>query len=146
MKKFNVRKCLSLLLFVCLCFSTTSVLMACGDESDDAPVAVDIDVLSYPNEMAAYTKTNDINRYPDNYDGQTIRIKGIFSQTKLNGGSKKHNFIDVYDGCCSYAWVTFTWNGDFPASGAEVTVIGTIHTGKENGNKFAEITAEEIKF
>ena len=146
MKKVLTKKSISLFLVLCLVLTVSTALFACGKDNDQEQADVDVDVLSMPNEMAAYTQTNDINKYPDNYTGKTIRIKGSFSRTKLNGGSQKHNFIDVYDGCCSYAWVAFTWDGDLPKSGANVTVIGTIHTGKENGNKFAEITAEKVIF
>ena len=147
MKNFTVKKILTFLVLVAICFSSVAVLTSCGkDGKTNSAIKVDVDVMASPNEMAAFNKTNDINRYPDDYEGKTVRIKGSFSRTTLNGGSKKHNFVDVYDGCCSWTWVTFTWSGDLPASGTTVTVIGTVHTAKENGNKFAEITAEKVEF
>ena len=150
MKKFTTKKLFSIFLILCLSLATAFCCISCDEEeSDDSPIPLDIDLVTMPTQLAAYNKTNDISHNPDSYTGKVIRIKGTFSRTKLNGGSTKHNFIDVSDGCnCGNppAWVTFTWADDLPSSGKEVTVIGTLRTGKENGNKYAEIVAERVIF
>lgn len=149
MKKLATKKLLSILLIFCLSAATVFCFVACDEDTDDSPIPLDIDLAAMPTQLAAYNQTNDINHNPDNYGGKVVRIKGTFSRTKLNGGTTKHNFVDVSDGCnCGNpaAWVTFTWDGDLPKAGADVTVIGTIRTGNENGNKYAEIVAQSVKF
>ncbi len=140
-----MKKLLTVLLIILFAFSTSLMLIAC-DKEDDPGASSNVDI-TIANNSLAYTKANDIWKYPKNYDGQTICITGRYSVAKINGaGNDKHNFVGIYDGCCSWACISFDWAGKFPKEGQTVTVIGTIHKAVSNGVVYAEIEAESVTF
>ncbi len=145
-----MKKVLIALLAILLCFGTAFCFVACKDDEEESQentkVHVDYNIAAMSTTMA-YNTTLDILDNPSNYEGKVIRIKGAFSQGKISGGTKEHNFIDVYDStsCCS-SWVTFVWDGDMPSRGTTATVTGKIVVKKENGNPFPEVQAITVKF
>ena len=131
------------LAMVFLCLATACCFVACKNESSD----VDLDAVSAKNQMASFTMINEVLSNPDNYTGKTIRVKGTFSQEKVTGGTTERYFVNVYDGCCTYTWISFFWDGQLPDPNAMtmITVEGTLRT-VEDGMRFPEIVAESVSY
>ena len=125
---------------VCLCLAVELCFFACKDKTED------LNIAGVGNEMTAYTMTNDILMHPDNYSGKDICIKGKFSQEKITGSTIDRYFVNVYDGCCSYTWVSFAWGGQVPEQGVVVTVTGKIRTVVDGTTRFPEVVAESVTF
>lgn len=142
-----MKKVLIAVFSILLCFGSVFCFTSCKEEQEKVKTNVDINIAAM-NKTMAYSTLYEIQTRPYEYEGKTIKVKGVFSRESFKGGSKViHCFIDVYDSanCCS-AWTTFVWNGDLPKRGAETTVTGVVQVKKENGNEYPEIQAVSVKF
>ncbi len=141
-----MKKVLIAVLAVLLCFGAVLGFASCKEE-ETTKVKVDINLAAMSSNMA-YSTLSNIEKNPSEYEGKTVKVKGVFSQKTFSGGSKvQHCFIYVYESSvCCYARTTFVWDGDLPESGSDATVIGTVCAKKENGNEYPEIQAVSVKF
>ena len=136
-------------MMIFLFVAATTGMVACKDEASDAELV--IGTTSGGRDMMSYEKTNDVWMYPENYEGRQITIKGLYSVGELSGGGKeKHNFVGVYDGCCTWAYLSFVYDGELPGVNTIVTVKGIVHAKKlDTGSKivsYAEVEATEVEF
>lgn len=141
-----MKKVLIAVLAVLLCFGAVLGFASCKEE-ETTKVKVDINLAAMTANMA-YSTLSNIENNPSEYEGKTVKVKGVFSKKTFSGGSKVHHcFIYVYDSSiCCYARTTFVWDGDLPESGSDVTVTGAVCSKKENGTEYPEIQAVSVKF
>ena len=105
-----MKKVLIAVLAVLLCFGAVLGFASCKEE-ETTKVKVDINLAAMTANMA-YSTLSNIEKNPSEYEGKTVKVKGVFSQKTFSGGSKvQHCVIYVYDSSiCCYARTTFVWD------------------------------------
>lgn len=135
----------SMLFAVTGCGSDTNTSEASAGNTASAEETIDIDLSGFSNTMA-YSELTNINSIPDDYIGQTIKVKGTFSIYHDEATDKYYYACLVADtsACCSASLEfvpegDFTYPDDFPELETEITVTGTLETYDENGTKFCHL-------
>ncbi len=146
MKKFLSALLMCSMLFTMAgCGSDTNTSDASEGNTASAEETIDIDLSAFSNTMA-YSELTNINSTPDDYIGQTIKVKGTFSIYHDEATDKYYYACLVADtsACCSASLEfvpegDFTYPDDFPELNTEITVTGTLETYDENGTKFCHL-------
>lgn len=147
-----MKKILSIILICSMVLTMTGCGSDAGTtDSDNAASAgkteetVDIDLSAFSNTMA-YSELTNINSTPDDYIGQTIKVRGTFNIYHDEATDKYYYACLIADtsACCSAALEfvpegDFTYPDDFPELDTEITVMGTLETYDENGTKFCHL-------
>lgn len=150
-----MKKFLSLILLCMVIFTLTG----CGNESTTANGSavdavsgkkIDLDLSGFSNTMA-YSELYNITSTPDEYLGQTIRLKGNFSVYHDEAADKYYYACLITDSaaCCSAALEfvpeeNMTYPDDFPELESEITVMGTLETYEENGTKYCHLVNAQM--
>ena len=100
--------------------------------SDDAGGSIDVDLTKMSSTMV-YSEVYNMMSLPDNYLGQTVRMKGQFQM--YEGDGRNYYVVLIADAlaCCQQG-MEFVLDGDhsypedYPEPGTEVTVTGVFDT------------------
>ena len=128
-----------------LCLAVVLSFTGCG--GDDSEIEVDIN-LSKMSETMSHAKAETIIGAPNDYVGQTIKIKGKYSYSYWeDSGRYYHDIIVEGSATCpkmfELDWET--WYGDIPEDGAAIEIIGTLRSYPENGNVYAYIEVKQLE-
>ncbi len=149
-----MKKFLSIIL---LCMSIVT-LAGCGDEGtpadgsavNSAAEKIDLDLSGFSTTMA-YSELYNITTVPDEYLGQTIKLKGNFSVYTDEATGKNYYACLIADttACCSAALEfvpeeNMTYPEDFPELESEITVMGTLETYEENGTRYCHLVNAQL--
>lgn len=134
-----------------LCVSSVFILASCGKKNDktvdisrEDPTAaqtaeVDINLASLSNNLA-YSEVYNMCASPEEYDGKTIRLSGLFSAIYENVEENDLRFtcqISDATACCSVGLEfvpkkELVFPDDFPLDSTKITVTGTLKTKSED--------------
>lgn len=111
---------------------------------------IDLDLSGFSTTMA-YSELYNITAAPDEYLGQTIRLKGNFNVYHDEATDKYYYACIIADSaaCCSAALEfvpeeNLTYPNDFPELESEITVMGTLETYEENGTKYCHLVNAQM--
>lgn len=131
MKK--LRKCMLLFLGILL-------LAGCSNKkSTDG--TVDYDLTQMSRDMV-YATVYQVLMEPEEYEGKTFRMDGIFYVTYYEVTKKHYFYCFIQDAaaCCAQG-MEFVWEDgshiypdEYPAENAEIVVEGTLETYREEGD------------
>lgn len=141
------------------CFVLIGVMLltlaSCGDSKEEPkPTAstegIDID-LTVLNSNLAYSELYNIIVNSENYIGQTVKMKGLFSYYKDPQTNNEYFGCVVADAaaCCSIG-LEFVLEGlysypkDYPNPNSEITVTGTFETYDENGKEYCRLAKAKM--
>lgn len=110
-----------------------------NSEKSKGENGIDIDLTTMSSTMV-YSQVSDIMYKPEQYIGQTIKIKGTFAvyEDEKTGNRYYSVLINDATACCQNG-MEFVPNeelkypDDFPELDTEITVTGTINTYDEDG-------------
>ena len=81
-----MKKVLIAVLAVLLCFGAVLGFASCKeDEQETTKTKVDINLAAMSSNMA-YSTLSKIENNPSEYEGKTVKVKGVFSKKTFSGG------------------------------------------------------------
>ncbi len=95
---------------------------------------IDVDLQGLSGTMI-FSQIYDMLYYPENYEGKTVRMEGLFD-AYIDGETGEYNYACVVPdatACCQEGFSLVidkeaVFPDDFPELGEEITVIGTYET------------------
>jgi len=129
-------------------------LTACGSAPSAAAFPVDMDLTNVSANIV-YSTVYNLKEDPASGSGKTMALTGQFTSyeapSAVTGKPMRFCSLLIEDStkCCSQS-VEFVWNGehsfpgDYPASGAEVTVTGTCTVSSDHGYDTLLILADDV--
>lgn len=101
-------------------------------EAAGEPAGEDVD-LTELNAARLYAAVGTMNGRPEEYDGETIRLAGLFSSEVTSYGRRYYCSVPDAAGCCLESFElrpaeAMDYPADFPGEGAVVTVSGVFRT------------------
>lgn len=127
-------------------------LAGCADSgaAQAADEAVDMD-LSGLSSALAYAQVVNILEAPDDYQEQTIKIRGQYYPSYYEPTQHVYHFVVVGDETlCCQAGMEFIWNGshtypgDYPEEQTEIEVAGVFGSYEELGVTYYCLTIDDI--
>ena len=107
--------------------------------------SVDID-LSAMSKTMVYSQVYDMMYTPDNYIGQSIKVKGPFSYVYDDEKGQEYFAVLITDAqaCCSQGMEfvldgEYSYPDDYPELDTEITVTGTFNSYQENGYTYCQL-------
>lgn len=166
-----MKKVLSFLLVICMLFAITGCGKSDGEKGENGNSAenseangqetqkIDVDLTRLSSTMV-YSEVYNMLYTPENYVGKTVKMNGAFGvycQKKDENGQPDFNYPVYYacviadaTACCSQG-LEFVLSGnhsypkDYPKLGANITVVGTFETYKENGDTYCHLVNAVMK-
>lgn len=129
MKRIMIPAALVLILSILLC--------GCGKQK--TPVDIDLSGMS---ENMIYSAAFQMAENPQDYEGKTVRIKGMFTTMHSEAMDRDYYECSVRDkqGCCTEGIEFILPEGqEYPEVGASITVSGTYVTYEEDGGVYGQL-------
>ena len=112
------------------------------------PAEVDLDLSEMPASVA-YAQAIAMQREPEAYAGQVVRVAGIFNYSE----ARQRGVVIIADrsGCCE-TFMDFVcadellYPDDYPEAGKDITVVGTFTTYMEGSQQYCQLKDAEVKF
>ncbi|MCR5034127.1 MAG: hypothetical protein K6B42_01740 [Clostridia bacterium] len=123
-------------------------LAACGSgaaskEADPAALnqgsgGVDVDLTRLSSTMV-YSEVYAMVYEPEQYTGKTVKMNGLFATQEYNGARLYACIVQDATACCAQGLEfemaeDLVYPDDYPEPGAEITVVGTFDTYKEEAD------------
>ena len=129
----------------------------CSNEASSAPVGIateaegiDVD-LTMLSSTIAYAKVNSIMEKPDEYLGQTIKIRGPFDAFYYERTGVYYSYVLIEDiAACCMQRMEFIVNGqhtypdDFPEKETMIELVGVFGSYDELSNTYYYLAVDEI--
>ena len=120
-------------------------------EATEAPAvelsSAEIDLTSMSSTMVYSYVFNMVNA-PDDFIGQRFRIRGTYDEEYWDQTKLTYHYIVIADAtaCCAQGleFVLTDPSAAYPQRGEEFEISGTFGTYMENGNRYIQITADQI--
>jgi len=105
-------------------------------EAADGGEGAQIDLTGL-NAAALYAKVGMMNASPEEYDGSTVRLAGLFGSEETKNGRRFLCSVPDAAGCCLESFEfrragDAVYPDDYPAEGAVVTVVGVFRSERVN--------------
>ena len=105
-------------------------------EAVDGGEAADLDLTGL-NAAALYAKVGLMNASPEEYDGSTVRLAGLFSSDETKTGRRFYCSVPDAAGCCLESFEfrraeDAVYPDGYPEEGAVVTVVGVFKSERVN--------------
>lgn len=140
-----MKKMAVILMILCI----LSSFAACGEEKKDDQEKEMID-MTHMSGNVIYGEVFAMMTEPQEYEGKTIRIKGLFNKQKDTETGKDYYFVLITDAqaCCQQG-IELKGKDDapprgLPALGEEMVVEGKFGKYEVNGRKYYCIFVEKI--
>ena len=111
---------------------------------------VDYDLTEMNSDMV-YATVYQMMVEPEQYEGKTIRIDGIYYISKDEATGNTYHFCVIKDAlaCCAQGLEFVlagekTYPDDYPKLGSEITVTGTFQLYDENGTTYCHLVDAEM--
>ena len=116
----------------------------------EGPVDLDLSALS---GTVVYSQVYNMVMQPDQYLGQTVRVRGNFSYFQDPVTMKEYFAVIIADAaaCCAQG-IEFVWRGehrypdDYPPLETEMTVTGEFGTYEENGFTYLQLRNADVQW
>ena len=116
----------------------------------EGPVDLDLSALS---GTVVYSQVYNMVMQPDQYLGQTVRVRGNFSYFQDPVTMKEYFAVIIADAaaCCAQG-IEFVWRGehrypdDYPPLETEMTVTGEFGTYEENGFTYLQLSEADVEW
>lgn len=116
----------------------------------ERPVDLDLSALS---GTVVYSQVYNMVMQPDQYLGQTVRVRGNFSYFQDPVTMKEYYAVIIADAaaCCAQG-IEFVWRGehrypdDYPPLETEMTVTGEFGTYEENGFTYLQLRNADVQW
>ena len=116
----------------------------------ERPVDLDLSALS---GTVVYSQVYNMVMQPDQYLGQTVRVRGNFSYFQDPVTMKEYFAVIIADAaaCCAQG-IEFVWRGehrypdDYPPLETEMTVTGEFGTYEENGFTYLQLSDADVEW
>ena len=128
----------------------TETIETAAEEPAGSDDGVDVDLTSMSSTMV-YSEVLNMQQDPESYIGKTVKMKGPFNVTEINGNRYFACVIADATDCCSTG-IEFVRKGDYsypedyPKEKEEITVVGTFNTYMEGKNKYLQLKDTELQF
>ena len=127
-------------------------LVLSSDMGAFAERSVDLD-LSALSGTVVYSQVYNMVMQPDQYLGQTVRVRGYFSYFQDPETLKEYFAVIIADAtaCCAQG-IEFVWRGehrypdDYPPLETEMTVTGEFGTYEENGFTYLQLSDADVEW
>ena len=127
-------------------------LVLSSDMGAFAERTVDLD-LSALSGTVVYSQVYNMVMQPDQYLGQTVRVRGYFSYFQDPETLKEYFAVIIADAtaCCAQG-IEFVWRGehrypdDYPPLETEMTVTGEFGTYEENGFTYLQLNDADVEW
>ena len=127
-------------------------LVLSSDMGAFAERTVDLD-LSALSGTVVYSQVYNMVMQPDQYLGQTVRVRGNFSYFQDPITMKEYFAVIIADAaaCCAQG-IEFVWRGehrypdDYPPLETEMTVTGEFGTYEENGFTYLQLRNADVQW
>ena len=127
-------------------------LVLSSDMGAFAERTVDLD-LSALSGTVVYSQVYNMVMQPDQYLGQTVRVRGYFSYFQDPETLKEYFAVIIADAtaCCAQG-IEFVWRGehrypdDYPPLETEMTVTGAFETYEENGFTYLQLSDADVEW
>ena len=127
-------------------------LVLSSDMGAFAERTVDLD-LSALSGTVVYSQVYNMVMQPDQYLGQTVRVRGNFSYFQDPVTMKEYFAVIIADAaaCCAQG-IEFVWRGehrypdDYPPLETEMTVTGEFGTYEENGFTYLQLSEADVEW
>ncbi len=116
----------------------------------ERPVDLDLSALS---GTVVYSQVYNMVMQPDQYLGQTVRVRGNFSYFQDPVTMKEYFAVIIADAaaCCAQG-IEFVWRGehrypdDYPPLETEMIVTGEFGTYEENGFTYLQLSDADVEW
>ncbi|MCR5843979.1 MAG: hypothetical protein K6G66_08490 [Oscillospiraceae bacterium] len=151
-------------LIVLLVLLTLLALPGCGKKDTPAPLvtapveaedpdAADVDLTKLSSTMV-YSEVCAMMYEPEQYRGKSVKMRGSFATQEYNGQRLYACIVQDATACCAQGLEfepgdAYTYPDDYPEPGAEITVLGTFDSYREdagNGNYFVYLVLRDARF
>ena len=127
-------------------------LVLSSDMGAFAERTVDLD-LSALSGTVVYSQVYNMVMQPDQYLGQTVRVRGYFSYFQDPETLKEYFAVIIADAtaCCAQG-IEFVWRGehrypdDYPPLETEMIVTGEFGTYEENGFTYLQLSDADVEW
>lgn len=115
--------------------------------------AVDVDLTLLSSTMV-YSEVYAMASEPEQYTGKTVKMRGSFATQEVNGQRLYACIVKDATACCAQGLEfepggAYSYPDDFPETGAEITVLGTFDSYREdagNGNYYVYLVLRNARF
>ncbi|NLG24356.1 MAG: hypothetical protein GX558_03305 [Clostridiales bacterium] len=146
----KIQRLAALLAAVCLLLAGCGSAPAAGGvaPTSDAASPVQNDLTQMSGTMV-YSYVFAMLTAPEDYVGQSFRIRGAYSQMADETTGQVYHFVVVADAteCCAQG-LEFRLPGEapaYPAPGAEIEIVGTYASYEEDGLEYVRIEASALE-
>ena len=115
-----------------------------------ADMDVDVDLTAMSSTMV-YSEVYDMIMSPDDYMGQTIKVRGQYYNGYSEDTKQYYHFVIVADAtaCCQQG-LEFIWNGEhdiseYPEQLTEIEIVGVFGLYDEQENTYCYLTVDNIQ-
>lgn len=116
------------------------------------PDTVDVDLTQLSSTMV-YSEVYAMTTEPAQYVGKTVKMQGLFATQEYNGARLYACIVQDATACCAQGLEfelaeEFVYPDDYPEAGAEITVLGTFDSYKEevDGNYYVYLVLRNARF
>ncbi len=117
-----------------------------------APDTVDVDLTQLSSTMV-YSEVYAMVYEPEQYIGKTVKMRGLFATQEYKGARLYACIVQDATACCAQGLEfelaeELVYPGDYPEPGAEITVVGTFDSYKEEagGNYYVYLVLRNAHF
>ena len=117
---------------------------------DPEPIDVDLTQLS---STIVYSEVYAMATEPEQYFGKTVKMEGLFATQEYNGARLYACIVQDATACCAQGLEfemeeELVYPDDYPEPGAEITVVGTFDSYKEEagGNTYLYLVLRNARF
>jgi hypothetical protein len=121
-------------------------------EKSLVPEPVDVDLTQLSSTMV-YSEVYAMATEPEQYIGKTVKMKGLFATQEYNGVRLYACIVQDATACCAQGLEfelaeELVYPDDYPEPGAEITVVGTFDSYKEevDGNYYIYLVLRNARF
>lgn len=121
-------------------------------QAAEDPNAVDVDLTKLSSTMV-YSEVYAMASEPEQYKGKTVKMRGSFATQEYNGERLYACIVQDATACCAQGLEfetaeSLVYPDDYPEPGAEITVLGTFDSYREdagNGNYYVYLVLRNAK-
>ena len=129
-----------------------SVPMETAPAENRNPGAVDVDLTQLSSTMV-YSEVYAMMYEPEQYIGKTVKMNGLFATQEYNDDRLYACIVQDATACCAQGLEfemaeELVYPDDYPEPGAEITVVGTFDSYKEevDGNYYIYLVLRNARF
>jgi len=135
---------------LCVLFALFLLCVFAAGCSNRAEVADFIDLTALSDTLRIAELAN-ITAVPNNYDGKTIKLGGVYQANYYEPTQQYYHCILVADAaaCCQQG-LEFVWKGthkypnDYPQEGSPIEVTGVLESYDELGTTYWHLVTDEL--